>query len=175
MRQVFLQQHSPQIPSIPEQFTIASWVDGYNHLMILSCIIREKIWSDSRISTPRRSMRLTLFTSFTSSKLFFRRKSRECLRKIYSRGDENVEKTLTGFHDLFSHCEDFPKRTAKHIATRKNSTLKRLNMFTLDGEKRQRPELISGQEEYRDPDNCAKTAWSNRETTNWKTLELTSN
>jgi len=44
--------------------------------------------------------------------------------------DENIEKALIGFHNLFFSLEDFPLRTIKHVSTpEKNSTCKRLNMF----------------------------------------------
>jgi uncharacterized protein (TIGR02757 family) len=44
--------------------------------------------------------------------------------------EENIEKGLVGFHDLFSDSENFPLRTRKHIATPvRKSSCKRLNMF----------------------------------------------
>ena len=50
--------------------------------------------------------------------------------KWMDKGDETIEKALTGFHDYFFSLEDAPVRTRKHIATpKRNSTCKRLNMF----------------------------------------------
>jgi len=44
--------------------------------------------------------------------------------------EENMELTLSNFHDTFFHLEDSPKRTRKHIATpQRKSSCKRLNMF----------------------------------------------
>lgn len=44
--------------------------------------------------------------------------------------DENIQKGLEGFYDLFFSQDFVPERTRKHIASpAKNSTCKRLNMF----------------------------------------------
>lgn len=44
--------------------------------------------------------------------------------------DENIQRGLEGFYDLFFSLQDIPQRTRKHIASpKKNSTCKRLNMF----------------------------------------------
>ena len=45
-------------------------------------------------------------------------------------GDETIENSLIGFHNFFRDSENFPARTAKHIATpQRKSSCKRLNMF----------------------------------------------
>ncbi|MCH8317437.1 MAG: TIGR02757 family protein [Bacteroidetes bacterium] len=45
-------------------------------------------------------------------------------------GRWEMEKALTGFHNLFFSLDDYPHRTKKHIPTpAKKSTCKRLNMF----------------------------------------------
>jgi len=50
--------------------------------------------------------------------------------KFITSKDENIEKALIGFHNLFFSLEDFPRRTIKHVSSpEKNSTCKRLNMF----------------------------------------------
>jgi uncharacterized protein (TIGR02757 family) len=50
--------------------------------------------------------------------------------KWMNKGDETVEKGLTGFHHYFFSLPHAPARTKKHIATpERNSTCKRLNMF----------------------------------------------
>lgn len=44
--------------------------------------------------------------------------------------DQNVEKALIGFHELFFDSENAPSRTKKHVATPlRKSRCKRLNMF----------------------------------------------
>ena len=44
--------------------------------------------------------------------------------------DSSIEKGLIGFHKLFFHFEDSPRRTIKHIPTPlRNSACKRLNMY----------------------------------------------
>jgi uncharacterized protein (TIGR02757 family) len=44
--------------------------------------------------------------------------------------EETIENSLIGFHNLFRNSENFPSRTAKHIATPvRKSSCKRLNMF----------------------------------------------
>ncbi|MFT5167770.1 MAG: hypothetical protein ACI8P3_003008 [Saprospiraceae bacterium] len=45
-------------------------------------------------------------------------------------GDDNIEKALTGFHNIFFDHPDAPQRTRKHIATpARKSSCKRLCMF----------------------------------------------
>lgn len=46
------------------------------------------------------------------------------------KGDVTIENGLVGFHNMFRDSENFPPRTAKHIATPlRKSSCKRLNMF----------------------------------------------
>lgn len=50
--------------------------------------------------------------------------------KGLSKNDEDTEKALIYFHDLFFSLEDIPNRTKKHISTPlRKSPCKRLNMF----------------------------------------------
>jgi uncharacterized protein (TIGR02757 family) len=44
--------------------------------------------------------------------------------------DDNAEKALTGFHDLFFSLPEAPQRTRKHVATpARKSSCKRINMY----------------------------------------------
>jgi uncharacterized protein (TIGR02757 family) len=44
--------------------------------------------------------------------------------------DDNLEKALIGFHDMFFLLPEYPARTKKHIATpARNSSCKRINMY----------------------------------------------
>lgn len=54
----------------------------------------------------------------------------EAFSSHISKDDENVEKGLVHFYDLFFSLEDYPSRTKKHIASpEKKSACKRINMF----------------------------------------------
>ncbi len=53
----------------------------------------------------------------------------ESLESIFAQGS-TMKKALEGFHELFFHLPEAPKRTTKHVATPiRKSTCKRLNMF----------------------------------------------
>lgn len=61
-------------------------------------------------------------------------KSNNSLEKGFTSGmlsdDDNVEKGLIGFHNLFFSLDDHPHRTKKHIATpMRRAACKRINMF----------------------------------------------
>src|SRR5262249_53051709 len=54
----------------------------------------------------------------------------DAFARFISSKDENTEKALIGFHNLFFSLDDFPLRTIKHVSTpERNSTCKRLNMY----------------------------------------------
>ncbi len=109
---------------------IAALMDDSPHDFILNHIEQDRARFDVFVHRTFNSTDAIYFLEFFQN--YYRsHDSLEDAFAIYlSDEDINVEKALTGFHNLFFDHPYAPERTRKHIATPlRKSTCKRLNMF----------------------------------------------